>query len=146
MKKEKLLVKEINVLSSVIGKKVNEERRKLLDEKVNGDKEYVSLKKKIDDYNKEIKRMKKLEDGFCESIKKIEKRLNLGSNYEDKSRIGYLSIVNVIGNYNKEFGIGIGLNSIYGDEIYNRLMIENIDGDLKVDDLINRMVKEFVGK
>jgi len=26
------------------------------------------------------------------------------------------------------------------------LMIENIDGDLKVDDLINRMVKEFVGK
>jgi len=25
-------------------------------------------------------------------------------------------------------------------------MIENIDGDLNVDDLINRMVKEFVGK
>ncbi len=146
MKKEKLLVKEINVLSSVIGKKVNEERRKLLDEKVNGDKEYVSLMKKIDEYNKEIKRMKKLEDSFCESIRKIEKRLNLGNNYEDKSRIGYLSIINVIGSYNKEFGIGIGLNSIYGDEIYNRLMIENIDGDLKVDDLINRMVKEFVGK
>jgi hypothetical protein len=146
MKKEKLLVKEINVLSEVIGRKVNDERKRLLDERVNGDKEYVSLMKKIDLYNKEIKKMKKLEDDFCESIRKIEKRLRLGNNYEDKSRIGYLSIVNVIGNYNKEFGVGIGLNSLYGNDVYNRLMIENIDGDLNVNDLVNRLVKEFVGK
>ena len=147
MKKEKLLVKEINVLSNVISKKVNEERRKVVDEKVKKDKEYLGLVKKIDEYNKKLGELGKIEKGFEESIKKIEKKLVLGSRYEGKGRIGYLSYNNVLNsNYRRdEFNIIININDIWENEIYNKLMIENIDGDLKVDDLINRVVKEFVG-
>ena len=147
MKKEKLLVKEINVLSNVISKKVNEERRKVVDEKVKKDKEYLGLVKKIDEYNKKLGELGKIEKGFEESIKKIEKKLGLGSRYEGKGRIGYLSYNNVLNsNYRRdEFNIIININDIWENEIYNKLMIENIDGDLKVDDLINRVVKEFVG-
>ena len=148
MKKEKLLVKEINVLSEVIGRKVNDERKWWLDERVKKDKEYLGLMKKMDEYNKKLKEMEKLEKSFDESVKKIEKRLNLGNGYEDKSRIGGLVFNNVLSsNYGKkDISIGIGINSVYSSEIYNKLMIENIDGDLKVDDLVNRLVKEFVGK
>jgi len=148
MKKEKLLVKEINVLSEVIGKKVNDERRRLLDERVKKDKEYLGLLKKMDEYNKKLKEMEKLEKGFDEVVKKIEKRLSLGSGYDDKSKIGSLSFNNVLSsNYGrKEVFIMCSVNSVYSSEVYNKLMIENIDGDLKVDDLVNRLVKEFVGK
>lgn len=148
MKKEKLLVKEINVLSNVISKKVNEERRRLVNEKVKKDKEYLGLVKKIDEYNKKLGELGKIEKSFEESIKKIEKKLGLGSRYEDISRVGYLSYNNVLNsNYRKdEFKISINSNDIWENEIYNKLMIENIDGDLKVDDLINRVVKEFVSQ
>lgn len=147
MKKEKLLVKEINVLSNVISKKVNEERKKKLESIVKKDKEYLGLMKKIEEYNKKVKEMEKLEKGFGEIVKKIEKKLNLGSNYDDKSKIGYLNWNGVIsGSYGrKEVSVNINNNCIYEYDIFNKLMIENIDGDLKVDDLINRLVKEFVG-
>ena len=148
MKKEKLLVKEINCLSEVISKKVNDERVKLLDERVKKDKEYLGLVKKMDEYNKKLKEMEKLEKSFDESVKKIEKRLNLGNGYEDKSKIGGLVFNNILSSSygRKDISISMGINSVYNSEIYNKLMIENIDGDLNVDDLINRMVKEFVGK
>jgi len=148
MKKEKLLVKEINCLSEVIIKKVNDERKKLLDERVKKDKEYLGLVKKMDEYNKKLKEMEKLEKSFDESVKKIEKRLNLGNGYEDKSKIGGLVFNNILSSSygRKDISISMGINSVYNSEIYNKLMIENIDGDLNVDDLINRMVKEFVGK
>ncbi len=148
MKKEKLLVKEINVLSEVICRKVNDERKRLLDERVKKDKEYLGLLKKMDEYNKKLKEMEKLEKGFDEVVKKIEKRLSLGNGYDDKSKIGSLSFNSVLSsNYGrKEVFIMYSVNSVYNSEVYNKLMIENIDGDLKVDDLVNRLVKEFVGK
>ena len=146
MKKEKLLVKEINVLSEVISKRVSDERKKMMDEKVGKDKEYKLLEKKVDEYNKKLKEMEKLEKGFNESIDKIRKRLNLGSGYDDISRIGNVGCNNVIGSYNKEFRVYYSNNSLSCNEVYNRLMIENIDGDLNVNDLMNRMIKEFVGK
>ena len=145
MKKEKLLVKEIDVLSSEISKKVNVERRKLLDEKVKKDKEYVGLMKKVDEYNKKLKEMRKMEESFIESIKKIEKRLGLGSSW-DGNKIGYLSSNSILGGSyrNSEFGVSVSVNCLGSSEVYNKLMIENIDGDLKVNDLIDRMVKEFI--
>lgn len=148
MKKEKLLVKEINVLSNVISKKVNEERKKLLDEKVKKDKEYLGLLKKMDEYNKKLKEMEKLEKSFSDSVKKIEKRLDLGNRYEDNNRIGNLSFNDILSSSygRKEIGVSISYNSVYESEVYNKLMIENIDGDLNVNDLMNRMIKEFVGK
>ncbi len=146
MKKEKLLVKEINVLSEVISKKVSDERKRVFDEKMKKDKEYMGLLKKIEDYNKEVVKMKKLEDSFIESVKKIEKRLNLGNSYEDSSRMGSISYNGVIGSYNRESRVYCSSNNLSESVIYNRLMIENIDGDLNVNDLIDRLVKEFVGK
>ncbi len=146
MKKEKLLVKEINVLSEVIKSKIEGERKKLLDEKVGKSKEYLDLVKRVKKYNSDVEKMKKLEDGFWEDVKKIEKKFELGSMYEGKDKIGRIGYSGVIGNYSKEVRLVLEVNNMRGDDVYNRLMIENIDGDLKVNDLIERMVKEFVGK
>ena len=143
MKKEKLLVKEINVLSEVISKKVGEERKKVFDLKMKKDKEVVGLLKKIEEYNKEVVKMRKIEVGFCESVKKIKSRLNLGSSYDDSSRLGNISFSGVFG-YSNESKLSCSSNDLSESVVYNRLMIENIDGDLNVNDLIDRMVKEFV--
>lgn len=146
MKKEKLLVKEINVLSEVIREKVNEERKKLLNEKLKSSKEYLDLVKKVKKFNEDVKKMMDLEDEFRKSVEGIEKKFNLGSNYENRERIGRVGFNGVISNYNKEGRLNVEVNCMSSSEVYNRLMIENIDGDLKVNDLIERMVKEFVGK
>lgn len=148
MKKEKLLVKEINVLSDVIRSKVNDERKRMLDERVSKCKEFVDLEKRIKKFNEDIEKMKKIEEGFGEEIKKIEKKLGLGNEYGSKEKIGYLNWNGVIGCYggDRKFRLNVNVNSFYSNDVYNRLMIENMDGDLKVEDLIERMVKEFVGK
>ena len=142
MKKEKLLVKEINVLSEVISKKVNEERKKMLEEKLEKDKDYKLLMEKIKKYNVEVEKLKKVEDDLSKSVEKIVSKLGLGF---EKDKLGYLSCNRVM-YYSKEYGVNKVLNSVYESDVYNRLMFENIDGDLNVSNLIERMVKEFVGK
>jgi len=142
MKKEKLLVKEINVLSEVISKKVNEERKKMLEEKLEKDKDYKLLVEKIKKFNVEIDKLRKVEDEFGKSIEKISSKLGFGF---EKDKLGYLGCDKVL-YYSKEFSIRNSINSVYEGEIYNRLMIENIDGDLNVNNLIERMVKEFVSR
>ena len=148
MKKEKLLVKEINVLSEVIKDKVNGERKRMLDERVSKCKEYVDLEKRIKKFNEDVEKMKKIEEGFKEEVGKIEKKLGLGNDYGGKEKIGYLSWNSMISSYgnNSGFKVNLVVNSFYSSDVYNRLMVENIDGELKVSDLIERMVKEFVGK
>jgi hypothetical protein len=141
MKKEKLLVKEIVVLSEVISKKVSEERKKRLENLVKKDKGYVSLMKKIEEFNEDVKKLVEREEKFKSEIKSIVERLGIG--YKEGS-IGNLNYSNVFGYSKNGFSVSLNVNSCYSSEVYNRLMIENIDGDLKVNDLIDRMVKEFV--
>jgi hypothetical protein len=140
MKKEKLLVKEINVLSEVISKKVNEERKKMLDEKLEKDKDYKLLLEKVKEFNVEIEKLRKVEKEFDKSIEKIVSKLDLGF---EKNKLGYLNCNRVM-YFSKEYGVNRILNNVYESDVYNRLMIENIDGDLNVSNLIDRMVKEFV--
>ena len=113
----------------------------MLDEKVGKSKEYLDLVKRVKKYNSDVEKMKKLEDGFWEDVRKIEKKFELGSMYESKDRIGRIGYCGVIGNYSKEVRLVLEVNNMRGEDAYNRLMIENIDGDLKVNDLIERMVE-----
>jgi len=142
MKKEKLLVKEINVLSEVISKKVNEERSKVFEEKLESDKDYKLLVEKIKKYNVEVEKLKKVEDDLSKSVEKISSKVGFGF---EKDKLGYLNCNRVL-YYSKEYSINKNVNRVYENDIYNRLMIENIDGDLNVNNLIERMVKEFVSR
>lgn len=137
MKKEKLLVKEINVLVDVICKKVKEERDRRLEEKMKKDKGYVMLEKKIKEFNKKVSSLRREEEMLGEEIGKINKRLG------ESGKIGYSGVLNYYGKSN-EFRINKCFDYLSSSDVYNKLMVENIDGDLKVDDLINRMVKEMV--
>ena len=140
MKKSKLLVKEIEVLCDVICKKVNEGRKKRLEEKVGKDKEYKMLVKKCEELVKKVEGLKKEEEELIELNKKINKKFKEGEGGVSYNRVigwGYCNIGDRVGLLNK---------CVNRSEVYNRLMVENMDGELKVGDMVDRFVKEFLEK
>jgi hypothetical protein len=140
MKKEKLLVKEIKVLSGEISKRVDEVRKKKLKKLVEGDKEYIKLKKEVDVFNVEVVKMVKRVVEFNEKVDKIRERLKLEKYSGVGEGLGYIKNSCWGGN---SFSLSYGINSLREDKVFNRLMIDNIDGDLKVNELIERMVEEY---
>jgi hypothetical protein len=140
MKKSKLLVKEVEVLCDVICKKVNEGRKKRLEELVGKDKEYKMLVKRCDELVKKVEVLRKEEEELVELNKKVNKKLMEGEGGVSFNRVlgwGYSNVDNRVGILNKY---------VDRSEVYNRLMVENMDGELKVGDMVDRLVEEFLGK
>lgn len=137
MKKSKLLVKEIEVLCDVICKKVNEGRKKRLEEMVGKDKEYKMLVKRCDELVKKVEGLRKEEEELIELNKKVNSKFKGGVSFNRVLGWGYSNVNN-----------RVELVSKYVDrsEVYNRLMVENMDGELKVGDMVDRLVKEFLSK
>ena len=137
MKKSKLLVKEVEVLCDVICKKVNEGRKKRLEELVGKDKEYKMLVKRCDELVKKIEVLRKEEEELIELNKKVNSKFKGGVSFNRVLGWGYSNVNN-----------RVELVSRYVDrsEVYNRLMVENMDGELKVGDMVDRLVEEFLGK
>jgi hypothetical protein len=140
MKKSKLLVKEIEVLCDVICKKVNEGKNKRLEEMVGKDKDYKMLVKRCDELFKKVEGLKKEEEELVELNKKINKKFKEGDGGVIFNRVLGMSYINV-GNR-----VGLLNKCVNKNEVYNRLMVENMDGELKVGDMIDRLVKEFLDK
>ena len=140
MKKGKLLVKEINVLKEVICVEVYKERKKRLENLVEKDESYVLLMKRIEEFNEDVKKLVEKEESFKKELKDIENRFGIGCK---RGSIGSLNYSGVFG-YGRSFNVSLNVSGCDGSGVYNKLMIENIDGDLKVSDLIDRLVKEFV--
>jgi len=140
MKKSKLLVKEIEVLCSVICKKVDEGKKKRLEELVGKDKEYKMLVKRCEELVKKVEGLKKEEEELVELNKKINKKFKEGEGGVTFNRVlgfGYSNVSNMVGILNK---------CVNRNDVFNRLMVENMDGELKVGDMVDRLVKEFLEK
>lgn len=137
MKKSKLLVKEVEVLCDVICKKVNEGRKKRLEEMVGKDKEYKMLVKRCGELVKKVEGLRKEEEELVELNKKVNSKFKGGVSFNRVLSWGYSNVNN-----------RVELISKYVDrsEVYNRLMVENMDGELKVGDMVDRLVKEFLSK
>jgi vacuolar-type H+-ATPase subunit I/STV1 len=120
---KKLSNVEINVLSNEISKKINEVKYEKIKSKLEKDVDF----KKLEKLNVEIK---KLSDSINEKRKlyndislKIKSKFNINNVYLDNN-----NEVKVVFNYNN---------------YYNDLVLFNINKDLNVDDLINRVVEKY---
>jgi hypothetical protein len=143
MKKAKLSMKEIDALSSVISSKINKARAVEIEQRLKKDKEYLKLLKDVEIFNKEIVKFIEMEAKFRERIDSIEKKSDL--KYSSSDSIGYLSTEKVFNCFNyREYKIIPTTNILFNSEIKDKLVLKNIDGELKVDDFIDEIVKEFI--
>jgi hypothetical protein len=120
---KKLSNVEINVLSNEISKKVNEIKYEKIKSKLEKDVDFKKLEKlkieikKLDDSVREKNKL------YYEIVLKIKNKFNINSVILDDN-----NEVKVMFNYNN---------------YYNDLVLFNINKDLNVDDLINRVVEKY---
>lgn len=133
---KKLMKRELEVLSNVICKRVEEERKKVLEEKLKKSKEYLSLVKEGESIEKLVGELKKRGESVGERISVLNKKLGLGG---DKGYISW-SGVNYYSNSKVNFVVGY-MNS---REIENKLVLKNLEGIINVEEIVKEMIKELV--
>ena len=120
---KKLSSNEMNVLSMEISKKVNEKKY----EKIKG-----KLEKDVD-----FKKLEKLNKEISELRNKINEKSKLNNELVLKVRNKY-NILNVSIDSNNEVKVMFGNNNYYND-----IVLMNLNRELNVDELINKMVEKY---
>ena len=127
---KKLSRNEVNVITQEVRNKVNEIKLKDIREKSKKDKDCINLIKLNND--------KKLLNDKLSSINvemgELTKSINKKYNYE------YQFSVN---SYNKVTNLNIYLSNDECNNLYNKIVLMSIDKDLKVNDLIAELIKEY---
>ena len=127
----KLSRNEVNVITQEVWSKVNDLKLKDIKEKSKKDKDCINLIK----LNKDKKLLNDKISSINDEMKKITDCLD--KKYNNK----YTFCVN---NYNNEVGdLNIWIKRHSNDNLYNKIVLMGIDKDLKVNDLIAELVKEY---
>ena len=120
---KKLSSNEMNVLSMEISKKVNEKKYEKIKGKLEKDVDF----KKLEKLNKEINELRN----------KINEKSKLNNELVLKVRNKY-NILNVSIDSNNEVKVMFGNNNYYND-----IVLMNLNRELNVDELINKMVEKY---
>ena len=120
---KKLSMNEMSVLSMEISKKVNEIKYEKIKGKLEKDVDF----KKLEKLNKEINELRN----------KINEKSKLNNELVLKVRNKY-NILNVSIDSNNEVKVMFGNNNYYND-----IVLMNLNRELNVDELINKMVEKY---
>jgi hypothetical protein len=122
---KKLSMNEMSVLSNEISKRIND----LKYEKIKG-----KLEKDVD-----FKKLEKLNSEIIELRKKMDEKSKINNELILKVRNKY-NIMNV--NRNSDNEIKVMFN--YNNNIYNDIVLNNLNKELNVDELINKIVEKYI--
>ena len=120
---KKLSNVEINVLSNEISKRVNDVKYEKIKSKIEKDVDFKKLEKlnvEIKKLNDSVREKNKL---YSDLVLKIKSKFNINNVYLDNN-----NEIKVMFNYNN---------------YYNDLVLFNINKDLNVDELINKVVEKY---
>ncbi len=137
---KKLMKKEIEVISGVVCKKVEVERKRVMEEKLKKDKDWGKLLKEGEELDKLLKVVKGKGDEINGKIKKLNEKYKL-SGGSNNGWIGW-SGINVYGN--SDIKINYSSGYVMRNEVIDKLILKNIGGDVDVDKLIGELVKEML--
>jgi hypothetical protein len=126
MKSKKLSKVEIDVISSEVGKRVNEMNVKVIEKKLIKDKNYLELKKLFIEREKLNVRSREINNGINFGINSIRDKYKVYVNYINNE-------VNVVN------------NNVYSN-YYNDIVLMNIDSENNIDELINKVVEKYLIK
>lgn len=134
---KKLLKRELEVLSNVISKRVEEEKKKVLGEKLKKSKEYLSLVKEGESIGKLMEELRKRGESVGERISVLNKKLELGGNkgYIRWSGVNY---------YSSNIGVDFVVGYVSSRDIENKLILKNLGGEVNVEEIVKEMVKELM--
>lgn len=133
---KKLMKRELEVLSSVICKRVEEEKKKVLEGKLKKSKEYLSLVKEGESIEKLVEELRKRGDNVSERVSMLNRKLGLGGNKGCVSWSGFSSYGS-----NK---VSCSIGYVNSGDIENKLILKNLEGEVNVEEIVKEMVKELV--
>lgn len=133
---KKLMKRELEVLSSVICKRVEEEKKKVLEEKLKKSKEYLSLVKEGESIEKLVGELRERGENVSERISVLNRKLGLGGNK------GYISWSGFSSYGSNKVSCSIGY--VNSRDIENKLILKNLEGEVNVEEIVKEMVKELV--
>jgi hypothetical protein len=122
---KKLSMNEMSVLSNEISKRIN-------------DLKYEKIKDKLEK-DVDFKKLEKLNSEISELRKKIDEKSKINNELVLKVRNKY-NIMNV--NRNSDNEIKVMFN--YNNNIYNDIVLNNLNKELNVDELINKIVEKYI--
>lgn len=123
---KKLNVNEMNVISSVVSKKVNDLKYEKIKSKIEKDVDYkklVKISKEKELLSKKLSEINKLNNDL---VIKIRNKFNINNVFIDN---------------NSE--IKVMFNNVNYNNIYNDIILFGIDKELNVNDLINKLVEKY---
>ena len=123
---KKLSMSEINVITNVIVKKINESRINKVKVNVEKDKDFKELVK----LNAEIKKLEK------ELSEKRVRMVNINNVFKEKYG---LQVFNINGEVDYRVNYDQGLYS----KVYDELLISNINKELNVEEMIDKIVGKY---
>jgi hypothetical protein len=133
---KKLMKRELEVLSSVICKRVEEEKKKVLEGKLKKSKEYLSLVKEGESIEKLVEELRKRGDSVSERVSMLNRKLGLGGNKGCVSWSGFSSYGS-----NK---VSCSMGYINRRDIEDKLILKNLGGEVDVEEIVKEMIKELV--
>ena len=123
---KKLSMSEMSVLSNEIIKRINDVKYEKIKGKLEKDVEFKKLeklKKESEELNKKMLEKSKLSS---ELNLKIRNKYNIGSVYIDN---------------NGEIKVGFNMGNM---SVYNDIVLNNLNKELNVDELINKIVEKYI--
>ena len=123
---KKLSMNEMSVLSNEIIKRINDVKYEKIKGKLEKDVEFKKLeklKKESEELNKKMMEKSKLSS---ELKLKIRNKYNIGSVYIDN---------------NGEIKVGFNMGNM---SVYNDIVLNNLNKELNVDELINKIVEKYI--
>ena len=133
---KKLMKRELEVLSSVICKRVEEEKKKVLEEKLKKNKEYLSLVKEGESIEKLVGELRKRGENVSERISMLNRKLGLGGDKGCVSWRGFSSY-----GINK---VSCRMGYINRRDIEDKLIMRNLEGVINVEEIVKEIIKELV--
>ena len=125
----KLSKNEVNVITQEVWSKVNEIKLKDIKEKSKKDKDCIKLLKLNNDKKLLNDKISSINDEMRKTTESLHKKYNMKYTFCINSN-----------NINE---LNIWISRYSNDNLYNRIVLMGIDKDLKVNDLIAELVKEY---
>ena len=126
---KKLSRNEVNVITQEVRNKVNEIKLKDIKEKSKKDKDCIKLLKLNNDKKLLNDKISSINDEMRKTTESLHKKYNMKYTFCINSN-----------NINE---LNIWISRYSNDNLYNRIVLMGIDKDLKVNDLIAELVKEY---
>jgi hypothetical protein len=126
---KKLSKNEVNVLSNVIVKKVNEKKFEKIESKLESDKEYKMLKKLNEEIKVLDKKRNEMNKKYSEISLKVRNKFNISNVYKDMNGDIKVSFSN------NDFKLS--------SDIVNDLVIMSIGREIDIESLINSLIEKY---